>query len=36
MKNKTRLRIAIVILNVWILIINLPLTVFAIGEYDGI
>lgn len=36
MKNITRLRVVIATLYVWLLIINLPGTVFAIGEYDGV
>ncbi len=36
MKKETRLKIAIIILSVFIFIINLPGTVFAIGEYDGV
>jgi PKD repeat protein len=36
MKKKTRLKVAVVIVSLLISIINLPGSVFAMGEYDGV
>jgi len=36
MKQKTKLKVAIIIVSLLIFLINLPGTVFAIGEYDGV
>ncbi len=36
MKKEIRLSVVAVVLSVWVLIINIPGTVFALGEYDGV